>query len=106
MAKFLIQVGYAAQGLKDLVSQNALGRTTALKRHIASLGGRVEALYWALGEDDAISIADLPDMESAAALGIAIRNSGLGHIKVRQLLTADEVDLALGKIVEDLAPAR
>jgi uncharacterized protein with GYD domain len=100
MPKFLIQVEYTAEGLKVLMKDKAAGRTAAVKKTVASVGGKLEALYWVLGEDDAVSIVDLPDAESAAAMGMALGASGLARTKTTRLLTADEVDVALGKTVK------
>lgn len=55
--------------------------TSAVKKAIASVGGKLEVIYWALGEDDAVSIADFPDLESAAALAIALNASGTVRAK-------------------------
>jgi uncharacterized protein with GYD domain len=99
MAKFLIQAQYTADGLKRLMKDKATGRLLELKRAVASVGGNLDAMYWALGEDDAILIVDLPDAESAAAAGIAASASGHARTKTTRLLTADEVDTALEKIV-------
>ncbi|MBN9589041.1 MAG: GYD domain protein [Alphaproteobacteria bacterium 64-11] len=106
MAKFLIRVGYTAEGLKGLMNEKAAGRTAAVKKAVASVGGKLDALYWALGEDDAISIVDLPDAETAAALGMALGASGLVRTRTTRLLTADEIDVALGKSVKYRAPGK
>jgi uncharacterized protein with GYD domain len=106
MAKFLIQVAYTAEGLKVLMKDKAAGRTAAVKKAVASVGGKLDALYWALGEDDAVTIVDLPDVQSAAALGMAICASGLARTRTTRLLTAGEVDVALGKVVKYRAPGK
>jgi uncharacterized protein with GYD domain len=106
MPRFLVQVGYTAEGLKALMKDKAAGRTATVKKAVASVGGKLEALYWVLGEDDAISIVNLPDAESAAAMGMALGASGLARTKTTRLLTADEVDVALGKTVKYGAPEK
>ncbi len=106
MAKFLVHVSYTAEGLKGLIKDKASGRAAAAKKAIACVGGKLEAIYWALGDDDAIAIAELPDAESAAALGIAISATGLVRTKTTRLLTADEVDTALSKAVSYRGPGK
>ena len=106
MAKFLIQVGYTADGLKLLMKDKGAGRTAAVKNAVASVSGKLEALYWALGDDDAVAIVDLPDAESASALAMAICASGLARTKTTRLLTADEIDTALGKVVKYSGPGK
>jgi len=106
MHKFLVQVTYTADGLKSLMKDKGTGRLATVKKAVASVGGKLEALYWELGEDDAISIIDLPDAESAAALAMAISASGLARSKTTRLLTADEVDAALAKAVKYPVPGK
>jgi len=106
MPKFLVQVGYTAEGMKGLMKDKAAGRTAVVKKAVASVGGKLEALYWALGEDDVVSIVDLPDAESAAALSMTFCASGVARTKTTRLLTADEVDMALGKTVKYTAPGK
>jgi len=70
MPKYLISASYSAEGLKGLQRDKASGRRTAVTAAVEGVGGKVECLYYALGEDDAYVIVDLPDNVSAAALGI------------------------------------
>ena len=106
MAKFLVQGSYTAEGLKGVMKDKAAGRIAAVKKAAASVGGKVDAVYWALGEDDVICILDVPDAESAAALSLAVGVSGLVRIRTTRLLTADEVDAAIGKVVNYRAPGK
>ena len=100
MPKFLVQVGYTPDGLKQLMKDKGAGRTAAVKKAVASVGGNLESLYWVLGEDDAVSIVDLPDAESASALAMAICASGLARTRTTRLLTVAEIDTALEKTVK------
>jgi uncharacterized protein with GYD domain len=100
MQKYLVQVGYTPDGLKSLMKDKAAGRVAAVKKAAASVGGKLESLYWTLGKDDAIAILDLPDVESATALAITLSASGLARSRTTRLLTGDEVDAALKKTVE------
>jgi len=76
MPKYLISASYSAEGLKGLQRDKASGRRTAVTAAVEGVGGKVECLYYALGEDDAYVIVDLPDNVSAAALGIAVSAAG------------------------------
>jgi uncharacterized protein with GYD domain len=106
MPKYLISASYSAEGLRGLQRDKASGRRTAVNTAIEGVGGRVEALYYALGEDDAYIIADLPDNVSAAALGIAVSAAGLARTRTTALMTVEEVDRALEKTVNYRAPGR
>jgi uncharacterized protein with GYD domain len=106
MAKFLFQASYAAEGIKGLEKDKASGRKAALSNAVESLGGKLEALYWAFGEHDWVLLADLPDNASAAAFSLAASRSGLLRIATTSLVCADEMDLALQKKPNFQAPGQ
>jgi uncharacterized protein with GYD domain len=106
MPKYLFQSSYTAEGLKGLRKEKASGRREAASRHIASLGGKLEAFYFAFGEDDVVAIADMPDNASAAALAIAVSASGFIRTRTIPLLTAEETDQALQKKFEFRPPGQ
>lgn len=104
MAKYMVQASYTPEGLKGVIKDKGAKRVAAAKSAVASVGGQVESIYWALGEDDVIVICDLPDAVSAAALGLSISATGLVRTKTTRLLTVEELDRALTKTVSYRAP--
>jgi uncharacterized protein with GYD domain len=68
------------------------------------VGGKLDAIYYCLGEYDVILIVDMPDHVSAAALGSAACASGMTRTKTTVLLTVDEADEALSKPIAYRAP--
>jgi uncharacterized protein with GYD domain len=64
---------------------------------IESLGGALEAFYFAFGDVDAYVMVDLPDDETAAAVALAVSGSGAVATRTTKLLTAEQVDIAIGK---------
>src|SRR5262245_35690615 len=106
MPKYLIQGSYSPDGLKGLQKDKASGRKAALSQAVEGLGGKLDSIYYALGEHDAIAIVDLPDTVSAASLALTISASGLVHTKTTALLTIEEADKALAKSVNYKAPGR
>ena len=106
MPKFLVEATYTAEGYKGLAKDRASGRKAAITQAIEKLGGKLDAIYFCLGENDVILIADLPDHLSAAALGSAACASGMVRTKTTVLLTVDEADEALSKTVAYRAPER
>lgn len=106
MPKYLVEASYTAEGLKNLQKDRAEGRSAAIKAAMQSAGGKLDAVYWCLGEYDAVVIADLPDLASAAAVGIAVSASGMVRTRTTPLLTAQEVDTALAKGVKYRAPGQ
>jgi uncharacterized protein with GYD domain len=99
MPKYLIAASYTAEGLKGLQRDKASGRRTAVTSAVEGIGGRVEGFYYALGEDDAYVIVDLPDNVAAAALGIAVSAAGLARTRTTALMTVEEVDRAVERSV-------
>ena len=106
MPKYLITASYSAEGLQGLQKDKASGRIRAATADIEGLGGKVECLYFALGEDDIYGIVELPDHITAAAVGIAASATGLIRTRTTALLTVEEVDQALAKRVDYCAPGR
>jgi uncharacterized protein with GYD domain len=106
MAKYLIQASYAAEGVKGLLKAGGSSRRAAVEELMGSVGGKVEAFYFAFGETDAIVIADLPDNVSAAAASMIANASGAVSVKVTALLTAEEIDQATKKTVSYRAPGQ
>jgi uncharacterized protein with GYD domain len=97
MPKYLISASYTAEGLKGLQKDKASGRQRAINALVEGLGGKVEALYYALGDDDVYVVVDLPDNVTATALGVSVSATGLVRTKTTALLTVAEVDAALAK---------
>ena len=97
MPKYLIEASYTAEGLRGLIKDKASGRKLAVSKAVEGLEGKVEAVYYALGEYDVFVIADLPDAVTAAALSLTVSATGLVRTKTTALLTVEETDRALTK---------
>ena len=105
MPKYLISGSYSAEGLRGLQRDKASGRRQAVTAAVEGVGGKIECLYYALGEDDVYAIVDMPDNASVAALCIAASATGLGgRTRTTALMTVEEVDQALAKSVNYRAP--
>lgn len=67
-------------------------RAAAVGEAATSVGGRLEAYYWMLGQYDGFAILDLPDSAAAAKLAISVGSSGaFAHVETHELFSADEV---------------
>jgi uncharacterized protein with GYD domain len=104
MPKFLVEAIYTVEGHKGLGKDKASGRKAAITQAVKKLGGKLDAMYFCLGENDVVLIADMPDHLSAAALASAACASGMARTKTTLLLTVDEADEALSKPVTYRAP--
>lgn len=94
MPKYLWQSSYTAEGFKGLLKEGASNRVTYLRDLFEKQGGKLETMYWAFGDTDVYTIAEVPDNAAAAAVSIALSSSGAGRCKTVVLLTADEIDAA------------
>ena len=104
MAKYLVQVRYTADGAKALQTEGGTARRSASEKAIASVGGKMESFYFALGEVDAYIIADLPDDLSVVALQLAVNATGRIHSSTVKLMTPEDVDKATKQKVAYRAP--
>lgn len=104
MAKFLVQATYSADGLRGLQKEKASGRQKAARRAVEALGGKVESMYFALGDYDVILIIDVPDIIAGTALSVAVSASGLLRSRTTSLLSIEEADRALSTPVEYAPP--
>jgi len=104
MAKYLIEASYTAEGLKGLQKDKASGRKQAITKLVEGLEGKVEGMYYALGDYDVVLIVDVPDIVTGAALSFTVSATGLVRTKSTALLTVEETDRALTKNVVYRAP--
>jgi len=104
MAKFLLSASYSESGAKGLRKDGGTKREHVVRLAVESVGGKLEAFYFALGKNDAFVIADLPDTVSAAALGLAVAASGAARCETTPLLTSAEMDKAVSKNTAYRAP--
>jgi uncharacterized protein with GYD domain len=95
MPKFLVHANYTSEGTKGLLKSSGSQRRKAVEELLASLGGRLEAFYFTLGEEDAVLIIDLPTTEAALSIGFAVRASGMVQSKTTVLIPIEEVDRAI-----------
>jgi uncharacterized protein with GYD domain len=107
MAKYLFKGHYTQEGMKGLVAGGGgTARKKAVSDLIASLGGSLEAFYYAFGSDDIYLIADLPDHASAAAIPLTVGGSGAFEGNTVVLLDPADVDAAVAKTPKYRAPGK
>jgi uncharacterized protein with GYD domain len=104
MPKYLVEARYTVEGTKGLVREGGSGRRAAVAKTIESVGGKVEALYFAFGDVDVYVIVDVPDNVSAAAVSLAANQSGAIVSKTIVLLTPEEMDKSVQKAVSFRPP--
>jgi uncharacterized protein with GYD domain len=106
MPRYLIHASYTAEGAKGVISEGGSGRRDAIAKLAEGLGGKMECLYFAFGDDDVVTIVDFPDNVSAAAVGLTVSASGLVRTRTTVLLTPEELNDAAQKSVAYRGPGQ
>jgi uncharacterized protein with GYD domain len=104
MPKYLGHGSYTAEGWKGLQKETPTRRRDFIANFLASVGGKLESFYFAFGEHDFIWIADYPDNITAAAVAVAVQESGMIRSHQTPLLTVEDMDAALKKRVDFRPP--
>jgi uncharacterized protein with GYD domain len=106
MAKYLIEGHYTVEGAKAIASHGGAARRAAAAKMIESVGGKLEAFYFAFGDVDVYAIIDLPDNIAAAAVALAINQTGVVAGKTVVLIPAEDMDKAAKKAVDYRPPGQ
>ena len=104
MPKYLLKASYTTAGVKGVAAEGGSPRREAVGRAVGSVGGTMEAFYFAFGDADAVIIADLPDEEAASAVTLAVNADDRISLKTTVLLTPEQVDAAAKRSVEYRPP--
>lgn len=94
MGKYLIQTSYTTEGLKGVLKEGGTGRRAAMEKAIQSVGGQIEAFYFAFGKTDVYIVADIPDQAGVIALSLISNAAGAVSSSVTPLITPEEIDQA------------
>lgn len=106
MAKYLVRGHYTAEGIRGVLKDGGTKRKQASEELIKSLGGKMEAFYFALGDDDVIVIVDAPDVASVAAASLTVGASGVASTTTTVLMTPEEIDQATKKSAKFSPPGK
>ena len=106
MPKYLIQANYTNAGTQGLLKEGGTKRRAAVDQLMKSLGGKLEAFYYAFGETDAFIIIDAPDNATVAAIALTVTAAGGVTCKTTVLLTPEDIDAATKKTVSYRPPGK
>jgi len=95
MAKYLVEANYVGDGIKGLLKEGGTSRRAAVEEAAKTVGGSVDAFYYAFGETDAYVIIDVPDNVTAAGLALTIAATGVVTLRTTVLITPEEIDRAV-----------
>jgi len=105
MPKYLTTVSYSPEGIQGLMKEGGTAHRLHVEKMLKSLGGHLEAFYFAFGESDAYVISEGPDHVTAAAISLAVM-TGAVRTKTTVLLTPVEMDQATRTQVEYQPPGQ
>lgn len=104
MARFMYKVSYSKEGMQGVIKEGAANRKTFIEKMAAEMGGSISSFDFAFGDTDVYVIAEMEDQITAAAVATAVAASGAATIETVVLLSADDVDRAIGKHAPYRAP--
>ncbi|MER5462988.1 GYD domain-containing protein [Streptomyces sp. NPDC002668] len=104
MSKYLVKAKLTTEGLKGLLREGGTARREVVERMVQSVGGQLESMHWAFGDEDVYVTVDLPNNASAAALGLVVSAAGGVRTSIVVLLTPEEIDEAVRQKVDYRAP--
>lgn len=95
MGKYLFRGSFTAEGLRGVMKDGGTSRPKAVAALAESVGGRLDAYYFAFGDDSYFVVCDLPNDEAAAACAMTVAASGAVSNSTVKLLTPEQVDAAV-----------
>lgn len=104
MPKYLYKANYTAEGAKGLLKEGGTARRVAVKKAVESMGGKLEAFYFAFGEPDVYAIAEMPDNVNAASFAMIVGLAGGATANTTVLITPEEVDEIVKKTADYRPP--
>lgn len=106
MPKYLYQGSYTDKGLKGLMKDGGSKRVEVTRKAIESLGGKMEAYYFALGGKDFFIILEAPDNIKAITGSLIANASGTVKVSITVLVSPEEVDLAVKQTMDWSPPGK
>jgi len=92
MATYLMFGKYSPDGLKQMSPQ----RTRQVVQLVEQQGGKVQAMYATLGEQDLVFVVDLPGTEQAMAASVAMSKSTGIAFTTAAAVSVEEFDKLVG----------
>ena len=92
MPKYLVRSSFTPAGIQGTLKEGGTARRAAIQQAVESAGGKLEAYYYAFGEDDLYAIIDYPDNVTAAAAAVTVAAAGVARVNTVVLITPEEMD--------------
>lgn len=106
MAKYLFEANYVGEGIKGLMREGGTKRRDALVDALKSVGGSLDSFYYAFGDTDVLGVFDVPSNANAAALSLMVNSTGSVKVRLKPLLTVEDLDEASKQTPSYRAPGQ
>jgi uncharacterized protein with GYD domain len=106
MPKYLFLSSLTQQGLRGTLNEGGTARREAIRKATEGLGGKLEAYFYAFGDRDVYTIAELPDNAAAATASMAVSAAGAAKTTTVVLIAPEEMDEVSKKNVQAYVPPR
>jgi uncharacterized protein with GYD domain len=106
MRKYLFEANYVGEGIKGPMREGGTSRREALVAALESVGGSVESFYYAFGETDVLGILEVPSVADAATLSLMVNSTGSVTVRLKPLLSVEDLDDAAKKTPAYRAPGQ
>lgn len=106
MAKYLFEANYVGEGIKGLMREGGSKRRDALVDALKSVGGSLECFYYAFGETDVLGVFEVAEPSDAAALSLMINSTGSVNVRLKPLMSPEDIDDAAKKTPSYRAPGQ
>lgn len=97
MPKYVTLYNWTDQGVKS-AKETTVSRTQVAKDLVASKGGTIDAVLWTLGQYDLVSIGDVSDDETAAAINLQLASAGGVRTLSMRAFTEDEMNAIIATL--------
>jgi len=88
MVRYLSLISFTEQGIRAV--DKSVERAGKFRAAVEAAGGKVSAMYWAVGECDGAFIFEAPDETTAARLLLTLGK--LGNVRTRSLRVFNEAE--------------
>lgn len=88
MATYITLVRYTQKGVENMKESPA--RLDKAKEIFKAMGAEIKAFYLAMGQYDAVVIAEAPDDETATKLALTVGSAGAIRTETLRVYTEDE----------------
>ena len=96
MAHYISLIRYTQKGVENL--KDSPKRLEATKKAFEAAGGKVKAIYWTLGQYDAVAIGEFPDDEAALRINLAGAMQGYVRGETLRAFTEEEFRKAIASL--------